>query len=102
MPHLRFSWKALEAEGNLMFEDLGMDKNKNQSSKPKIKSGPNKGFRHIEPGGKWKYIDGYEYSAPASEKYAHANWSKTLASLGYRIGKFSMEGVISFYVWMPE
>jgi hypothetical protein len=92
----------LEIEGVPTMEDLGKDKNGNQSSKNKIKSGPNRGFRHIETAGKWKYIDGYCDTASASERYAHSNWSKALIQLGHKIGKSTQEGVTSFYVWIPK
>jgi hypothetical protein len=44
-----------------MFQSLGWDKNKKPSSKPCIKSGPNKGYHHPEGKGEWVYISGASY-----------------------------------------
>lgn len=84
-------------------EDLGFDRNRRLSSGPRVKSGPNRGRRHVERGGKWEYVDGYvSGSYSGSERRAHYKWAHFLKGMGHRVGECWYEGVKSFYVWVPE
>lgn len=78
---------------------LGKDKYNNISSQPFIKSGINKNKRFPEKEGKWVYVGGYCYEARWGEKNAHAQWLKALSKLGYRLGKYELDGVVNFYMY---
>ena len=84
------------------FKVLGRDKDGNISSKPTIKSGPNRGKRFPEKQGNWFYMNGYDYQNPQSEKGVHHGWVEKINQLGFQIGTFDIDGVKSFYVFQPN
>lgn len=82
-------------------EDLGRDRNEKMSSGPRIKTGPNRGRRHPEKGGRWEYVDGYLWG-DSRRAWSCACWTDKLIKLGHRIGKCHYEGVASFYIFVKE
>ena len=80
-------------------EDLGRDKHGKISSQASIKSGPNRGYRHPEKDGVWICAGGYTHEARIEVKWSHLGWIGTVTKLGYRVGKYSYEGVDNFYIF---
>lgn len=82
--------------------NLGKDKFGNISSKPTIKSGPNRGKRLPEKDGEWIYCGGYCYEASQNEKGAHSSWIKTMLKLGFRVGEQHSDGVVNFFIFKSK
>ena len=82
-----------------MIESLGRDKFGSVSSQPVIKTGENRGKCHPEKDGNWSYICGYSYEALQVEQSAHNLWANYISGLGFRIGSFESEGVVSFFLF---
>lgn len=83
----------------MKIEHLFLDKENKLSSKPAIKSGPNRGKRHPETDGKWLYIHGHTTYSNDSVKNANYTWTRKLTELGFRIGASFDDGVIGYYIF---
>lgn len=80
-------------------EELGRDTKGGISSLPTIRSGKNRGFRKPEVDGNWICTGGYTHDSRWDEKNAHASWLRSMQKLGFRTGRFDMDGVVNLYVF---
>ncbi len=80
-------------------ELLGRDAAGSVSSQPPIKSGPNRGRRRREVGGKWIAAGGYCYEACQEAKGPHSSWIRAVQALGHRVGAWDCDGVRNYYVF---
>ena len=80
-------------------ELLGEDRFGKLSSLATVKSGPNRGKRLPENGGEWICTGGYTHDSRWDEKNAHASWLRSMQKLGFRTGRFDMDGVVNLYVF---
>ena len=86
----------------LKIENLGKDKFDFVSSQPAIKSGKNKGKRLPEKNGNWIYCGGYCYEARWSEKNANITWLLAMQKIGFRTGKYELDGVVNLYIFVKN
>lgn len=76
--------------------ELNLDYNKQISSKKVIKTGNLRGFRKPETKYRWQYLNcGLEKT---KEHKTNLLWANNLIKLGFTIGSYYSDGVISFYV----
>ena len=62
-------------------------------------SGPHRGRRKRERGGRWVPMGGYAHECRAEVRGAHGDWIRGLLGLGLRVGCHEYEGARNFYVW---
>ncbi len=84
---------------SINLESLGLDYNRNISSKSIIKSGINRGYRKKETSGTWISSGGYCYESRQDVKAANYCWAKALLNLGFRVGKQDYDGAVNFYIF---
>ena len=91
--------KQVEEQPGL--EELGRDPDGHLSSQPLYShSGPHRGRRKRERGGRWVAMGGYCLAYPRAEvRGAHGDWIRGLLGLGLRVGCHEYEGARNFYVW---
>ena len=83
-------------------EELGRDTNGGISSLPTIRYGKNRGFRKPEVGGNWLCTGGYTHDSRWDEKNAHGSWLNSMEKIGFRTGKYELDGVVNLYVWVQN
>jgi hypothetical protein len=86
----------------MILEELGRDTNGRISSLPPIKSGKNRGFRKPEVDGEWISTGGYTYDSRWCERDAHGSWLRSMDKLGFRTGKYELDGVVNLYIWVKN
>ena len=86
----------------MKLEELGWDTNGGISSLPQIKSGKNRGFRKPEVGGNWLCTGGYTHDSRWDEKNAHSSWLNSMEKIGFRTGKYELDGVINLFIWVKN
>ena len=83
-------------------EELGRDTNGGISSLPTIRYGKNRGFRKPEVGGNWLCTGGYTGDSLWCEKNAHGSWLNSMEKIGFRTGKYELDGVINLFIWVKN
>lgn len=86
----------------MKLEHLGRDTNGGISSLPTIHSGKNRGTRKPEKNGRWICTGGYTTDSRWDEKNAHGSWLNSMEKIGFRTGKYELDGVVNLYVWVKE
>jgi len=86
----------------MILEELGRDKNGRISSQPPIKSGLNRGSRKPEVDGEWICTGGYTHDSRWDEKNAHGSWLRSMERIGFRTGKYELDGVVNLYIWVQS
>lgn len=88
--------------GMMILEQLGRDTEGGVSSQPTIRSGKNRGKRKPEVDGKWIYTGGYTHDSRWDEKNAHGSWLGFMTKIGFRTGKYELDGVVNLFVWVKN
>ncbi len=65
-------------------------------------SGKNRGTRKPEVGGNWLCTGGYTTDSLWCEKNAHGSWLNSMEKLGFRTGKYELDGVVNLYLWVQS
>ena len=55
-----------------------------------------------EANGKWVYVSGYTEHASQIEKHTTHKWANKVLELGHRVGRWTCDGCVSWFVFMEE